>query len=68
MTHDFLSLSPYLAVVVCSNRLTPLFLCLAVLAKAGKTWHPGSLTLQSDLGVVRNVESRKEPGHRPRSQ
>jgi hypothetical protein len=37
MTLDFLSLSLYLSVVVFSKRLMPFILCLAVLAKTGKT-------------------------------
>ena len=36
MTHELLSLSLCLAVVVCSKRLMPFILCLAVLAKTGK--------------------------------
>ncbi|SFU11205.1 hypothetical protein [Arthrobacter sp. ov118] len=37
MTHELLSLSLCLAVVECSKRLMPFILCLAVLAKTGKT-------------------------------
>lgn len=37
MPNDFLSLSLCLAIVACSNRLMPFILCLAVLAKTGKT-------------------------------
>lgn len=37
MTHDFLSVSLCLSIVVCSKRLIPFILCLAVLAKTGKT-------------------------------
>lgn len=37
MTYELLSLSLCLAVVECSRRLMPFILCLAVLAKTGKT-------------------------------
>lgn len=37
MIHDLVSLSLCLAVVECSKRLMPFILCLAVLAKTGKT-------------------------------
>ena len=37
MTLDFLSISLCLSVVVFSKRLIPFILCLAVLAKTGKT-------------------------------
>lgn len=37
MTHEILSLSLGLVFVECAKRLMPFILCLAVLAKTGKT-------------------------------